>query len=78
MKYDGVLKAGVLPSGASIIIYTVSGERVTQVFELNGTAVWFGLTQSGNWISPGAYYYRVELKGATLLKGVLIVTAESI
>jgi hypothetical protein len=76
LAYGGTLKAERLPPGAFLNLYTVSGERVAHVPELNGRAEWDGWTTGGVWVAPGTYYYRIEAGNQKLAQGVLVVVSE--
>lgn len=74
---NGTFKAGCLPPGATVGIYTLTGELVNKVPESNHFAVWDGKNQNGNPVSSGVYYYVIQ-KGDTVIKtGKLIVVNSS-
>jgi hypothetical protein len=70
----GTLKCAVMPPGARLSVYTVSGEKVFQRAETNGWVEWDGTTPQGMPVSPGIYYYVVNLGKDVLLKGVVLFT----
>jgi hypothetical protein len=50
-----------LPDMATVRIYTLSGDLVqTLQSEGSGTLVWNMLSNNGQGIAPGLYYYNVE------------------
>ncbi|HUO58772.1 MAG TPA: IgGFc-binding protein [bacterium] len=70
----GFLKVSCLPTGANVCFYTVSGEKVRQVRELGGMALWDGRNNAGVYSSPGIYYYVIQQgDGEVLGEGKLLV-----
>ena len=76
---DGFLKIGCVPPGASVSIYTLSGEAVwganQSSFQYGSpdTEIWDGTNQNGVLVSPGIYYYAVMDGNRLLLRGKFMV-----
>lgn len=76
---DGVLKIGCVPAGASVSIYTLSGEAVwgsgQSSFQYGSpdTATWEGTNQDGVPVSPGVYYYAIQQGSQLLQRGKFLV-----
>ena len=69
----GWLKVDCLPSGAVVSFYTVSGEWVQKVHESEGLALWDGRNRFGIAVSPGIYFYVVEMGSNVLKRGKFLV-----
>jgi hypothetical protein len=69
----GVLKAGIAPSGSTMDLYTVSGESVIHLHEVDGMILWDGRNKYGVKVSGGIYYYIIKNGGSTLLSGKLLI-----
>jgi sugar lactone lactonase YvrE len=69
----GVLKVGCVPYGGTVCFFTLSGERVRNIPEAGGMALWDGRNQYGILVSPGVYFYAVQQGEKTVQSGKLIV-----
>lgn len=69
----GTIKISCLPQSALVSIFTLSGEYVVQVEENGGLATWNGKNSKGVLVSPGIYYYVIQLDGQVLKVGKFIV-----
>lgn len=72
--YKGTLKVSCIPNGGKVSIYTVSGELVQQVQELEGLAQWDGKNRFGSFVSNGIYFYIVQSGDKVLQTGKFLVT----
>ncbi len=72
----GTLKCAVMPAGARLSIFTVSGEKVFRRAEAGGWVEWDGYTPQGKPVSPGIYYYVVDLGKEILKKGTVLFTGD--
>jgi hypothetical protein len=70
----GTLKAFYVPTGATLRLLTVSGEKVAELTPINNRVEWDAKTEKGRTASPGIYYYIVTQGTAALEKGVLVLT----
>ena len=70
----GTLKAFYVPTGATLRLLTVSGEKVAELTPVNNRVEWDAKTEKGRAASPGIYYYIVTQGTAALEKGVLVLT----
>jgi flagellar hook assembly protein FlgD len=70
---NGLLKAGVVPPGSTLSIYTVSGELVNSLQESGGLITWDGRNKNGALVSRGIYYYVVQSGQTVLLTNNIIV-----
>lgn len=70
----GTLKAFYVPTGATLRLLTVSGEKVVELTPINNRVEWDAKTEKGRTASPGIYYYIVTQGTAALEKGVLVLT----
>jgi len=68
----GTLKCA-LPPGGTLLIYTVSGEKVFGAVAQAGQVQWDGSLEDGRKVAPGIYYYLVRKDKETLGKGVLVI-----
>jgi hypothetical protein len=69
----GTLKCENMREGSSLVLYTVSGEKVGEVLETGGYAEWSAKTKSGKTVTPGIYYYLVRREKEVYDKGVWMV-----
>ena len=69
----GTLKCADMPDGASLAIYTLSGEKVFEEREAGHRVEWNGKTGKGDRATVGVYYYYVRQAKGALLKGILII-----
>jgi hypothetical protein len=69
----GSLKSDNMREGSSLVVYTVSGEKVAEVLEQGGYAEWNGKTKGGKTIVPGIYYCVARKDTDVYAKEVLIV-----
>lgn len=72
----GVLKAYQVPAGATMSIYTVSGESVVNpplLPDTTGTIYWDGRNSNGSPVSAGIYYYVIKNGNSTLLSGKILL-----
>jgi hypothetical protein len=74
---NGVLKAEQVPAGATLSLYTLSGElTVGPLGEVvPGRIEWNGRNKQGAPVSPGIYYFVIENGGTKLLVGKILVQA---
>ncbi len=73
----GALKAYQVPSGATMSLYTLSGEMVDQLTpNSSGYIYWYGANQNGVPVSAGVYYYVIKNGNSTLLSGKLLVARQ--
>jgi hypothetical protein len=70
---DGVLKAYQAPRGSTLTFYTVSGEPITTLPEINGLIEWDGRNKSGRRVASGIYYYVLQNGGKMLYRGKLLI-----
>jgi sugar lactone lactonase YvrE len=70
----GTVKCADMPEGASLTIYTISGEKVFTAQEKGFRVEWDGKNEKGSPVVSGIYYYVVHRNQETLLSGVLILT----
>ena len=68
---NGVLE--VVPDGASLKIFTVSGELVADIQPVNGRAEWGGRNKQGQRVAPGTYLYLIQKGKETLKAGKIIL-----
>jgi hypothetical protein len=81
IESDAMLTIGGLPPGGRVEIYTVPGKiiRLLEIDRGDGAIVWDGRDESGEYLVPGTYLYRVvwlDTSGsevATLLRKLAIV-----
>ncbi|HVZ80520.1 MAG TPA: hypothetical protein VHE12_06900 [bacterium] len=73
--YNGQLKAYQVPPGATMGIYTLSGEQVLPPMSPDGLGwiKWDGKNQNGVPVSAGIYYYVITKGSTVLLKGKLLI-----
>ncbi len=69
----GSLKCADMPSGSTLTIYTLSGEKVFHATEAGYRVEWDGRTEKGNHVGHGIYYYIVRRQEEVLQKGSLII-----
>ena len=69
----GTLKVQGIPAGATLNIYTVSGELVHKETAQGGTVEWNGRTESGKTVASGTYYYVVRNGVQTIAVGPLVI-----
>lgn len=69
----GTLKFAVLPPGADVEIYTVSGELVFKGSEAGGRVEWNGLNEGGRPVASGTYYFVVRDGDTVVLKDKFLV-----
>ncbi len=70
---DGLLKISCLPEGATVVFYTLAGEKVQELQAYGGMATWNGLNRNGNKASSDVYFYLIQQSGKILLSGKLLV-----
>jgi hypothetical protein len=70
---NGTLKIQCVPAGATVNIYTVSGEMVHQETAPGGLIQWDGKTMNGRVVATGVYYYLIRQGDQILAEGVLII-----
>jgi hypothetical protein len=63
-----------VPTGATLRLLTVSGEKVAELTPVNNRVEWDAKTEKGRAASPGIYYYIVTQGTAALEKGVFVLT----
>lgn len=70
----GQLKVYQVPSGATMNIYTLSGELVIGPLnpDSNGYITWDGRNKNKVWVSNGIYYYVIKNSGKILLSGKIL------
>lgn len=70
----GVLKAYMVPTSATMTIYTLSGELVRSSLtpDSTGLITWDGKNNKTVWVSDGIYYYVIQNKGSTLATGKIL------
>jgi len=71
--FGGVLKAETMPEGSSLRIFTVSGELVADIQPVSGRAEWDGKNKTGRMVSPGTYYYRIQMGKKSMKSGTVVV-----
>ncbi len=69
----GVLKFSYLPQGSMVWIYTVSGEWVQTVAEIQGTATWDGRNRFGTQAAMGIYFFTVQKGNQVLQRGKFLL-----
>ncbi len=72
----GVLKAYQAPPGATMGIYTLSGEAVVNpalTANTSGYITWNGANSNGAPVAAGIYYYVIKNGNSTLLSGKILV-----
>lgn len=70
---SGYLHVSNVPTGTSLDLYTVSGEKVISVPEIGGNIQWDGRNK-GHWMTAtGLYYYVIKNGSQVLLTGKLLV-----
>jgi hypothetical protein len=72
---NGTLKFAVLPKGAQVEIFSVSGEKVWDRPERGLRVEWDGRNDKGNPCAPGIYYYVIRAGDRILLKGKFVMGA---
>ncbi len=76
----GLFRAYQVPSGATMSIYTVSGELVIKLGQdpnyPGGYIDWNGDNSKGVPVSAGIYYYVIQNNNSTLLSGKVLVLRE--
>jgi len=73
--YNHVLKFANLPSGAQVLIYTISGEEVKSYKEQYGYVYWDGKNAYNFEVSAGIYYFEItwDNNKNTLLGKIFLV-----
>lgn len=72
--HDNALKFGCLPTGSQVSIYTLSGELVTQFGQDGDPTEWVDAkNQKGTVVSPGIYFFVVEMGGKVLQRGKFLI-----
>jgi hypothetical protein len=69
----GTLKCENMREGSSLVLYTVSGEKIAEIPELSGYAEWNPKTKGGKDVVPGIYYYLVRKEKEIYAKGIWMV-----
>jgi len=70
----GTLKAAYVPTGARLLIFTVSGEKIVEIGETRPNHIeWDGRNSKGRPASNGTYYYLVMHERKPFAKGVVIL-----
>ncbi len=72
----GVLKAYQAPPGATMSLYTLSGETVVNpalTANTSGYITWNGTNSNGAPVAAGIYYYIIKNGNTTLLSGKILV-----
>ena len=72
---DGVLKVYMLPQGAIVQFFTISGEKVREYGERNRRVEWDGKNEQGTPVATGTYYCIVRSGSTKLLTEKIIVGA---
>ena len=67
------MKAMGIPAGATLNIYTVSGELVHKETAQGGLVEWDGRTVEGKTVASGTYYYVVRSGGQNITAGPLVI-----
>jgi hypothetical protein len=70
---DGKLKVGCLPSGTMVSFYTLSGELLAQVNEVDGVVKWAGTNRQGSPVSSGIYFYVIQNGNNLLGQGKFLI-----
>jgi hypothetical protein len=72
---NGELRVYQVPQGATLGIYTLSGEQVLTPLspDSQGWIKWKGINQNGVPVSSGIYYYVIKDGSTVLLKGKLLI-----
>jgi hypothetical protein len=70
---NGTLKIQGVPPGATVNLYTVSGELVHRETATGALIEWDGKTLNGRVVATGIYYYVVRQGNETLAEGVLVI-----
>jgi len=66
----GTLKCENMRDQSSLVIYTLTGEKIGEVLEINGYAEWDAKAKNGQPVAPGVYYYVVRRDAEIYAKGV--------
>ncbi len=69
----GFLKISCIPTGGTVSFFTLSGELVRTVQEVNGLALWDGQNRNGILVSAGVYFYVIQQGEKPVRSGKLIV-----
>jgi hypothetical protein len=69
----GSFKCENMREGSSLVIVTLSGEKVADLPEDDGTIEWDAKTSGGKTVVPGVYYYLVRKDKEVFEKGALII-----
>lgn len=74
LAVGGVFKASVVPAGAEMDIYSISGEMVWSKTSKDGGEIdWAGINNNQVQVSTGTYYYVIHLGTKNLLVGKVLV-----
>jgi sugar lactone lactonase YvrE len=69
----GVLQISCVPPGGTVSFFTLSGERVNQIQEVNGMVQWDGRNSSGILVSTGIYFYAIQQGEKAVQTGKFLV-----
>ena len=71
--FGGTLKFKGLPDRATVSIYTVSGELVRELPEMDGAVYWDARRKDGGLVSMGSYVYVIRVGKETIKRGKVVV-----
>jgi len=69
----GVLKVSCVLSGGTVTFFTLSGEVVRKIQEVNGMVLWDGRNEYGVLVSTGIYFYVIQQGEKVIQSGKLVV-----
>jgi hypothetical protein len=70
---NGLLKISCVPFGGMVSFFTVSGEMVNVLQENGGMVLWDGRNKSGILVSPGIYFYVIQLGNQEKGRGKFLI-----
>ncbi len=73
LAVGGVLKVSLLPRGAIVQFFTLSGEKIREFGEKNRRVEWDGTNEQGTRVATGTYYCIVRSGSTKLLTAKIIV-----